>query len=108
MPRLRGGHRGPGARACPCPRQLRAGGVLSGYQGVIVRDGYAGYGHLTDALHAWCGVHLLRDLKGLYDFEPSRQQWGSQMAGLLIEARDAASTARQAGQSALDAVVLED
>ena len=30
------------------------------------------------------------------------------MAGLLIQARDAASTARQAGQSALDAVVLED
>ena len=87
---------------------IDAGGVLPGYQGVIVRDGYAGYGHLTDALHAWCGVHLLRDLKGLYDFEPSQQQWASQMAGLLIEARDAASTARQAGQSALDAVVLEN
>jgi transposase len=83
-------------------------GVLPGYQGIIVRDGYAGYGHLTDALHAWCGVHLLRDLKGLYDFEPSQQQWASQMAGLLIQARDAASAARQAGQSALDAVVLED
>ena len=69
---------------------IDAGGVLPGYQGVIVRDGYAGYGHLTDALHAWCGVHLLRDLKGLYDFEPSQQQWASQMAGLLIEARDAA------------------
>jgi transposase len=87
---------------------IDAGGVLPGYQGVIVRDGYAGYGHLTDALHAWCGVHLLRDLKGLYDFEPSQQQWASQMAALLIEARDAASTARQAGQSALDAVVLEN
>jgi transposase len=87
---------------------IDAGGVLPGYRGVIVRDGYAGYGHLTDALHAWCGVHLLRDLKGLYDFEPSRQQWASQMAGLLIEARGAASTARQAGQSALDGVVLED
>ena len=49
---------------------IDAGGVLPGYQGVIVRDGYAGYGHLTSALHAWCGVHLLRDLKGLYDFEP--------------------------------------
>jgi Transposase IS66 family len=36
---------------------IDAGGVLPGYQGVIVRDGYAGYGHLTDALHAWCGVH---------------------------------------------------
>jgi transposase len=87
---------------------IDAGGVLPGYQGIIVRDGYAGYGHLTDALHAWCGVHLLRDLKGLYDFEPSQQQWAAQMAGLLIEARDAASTARHAGQSALDAVVLEN
>jgi transposase len=85
---------------------IDAGGVLPGYQGVIVRDGYAGYGHLTSALHAWCGVHLLRDLKGLYDFEPSRQEWASQMAALLIEARDAAAAARQAGQSALGTAVL--
>jgi Transposase IS66 family/Family of unknown function (DUF6444) len=54
---------------------IDAGGVLPGYQGVIVRDGYAGYGHLTSALHPWCAVHLLRDLKGLYDFEPAQQQW---------------------------------
>jgi transposase len=87
---------------------IDAGGVLPGYGGVIVRDGYAGYGHLADALHAWCGVHLLRDLKGLYDFEPCKQEWASRMAGLLIEARDAASAARQAGQSALDAAVLGD
>jgi transposase len=87
---------------------IDAGGVLPGYQGVIVRDGYAGYGHLTSALHAWCGVHLLRDLKGLYHFEPSQQQWASQMAALLIEARDAAAAARLAGQSALNAAVLDD
>jgi transposase len=87
---------------------IDAGGVLPGYQGVIVRDGYAGYGHLTDALHAWCGAHLLRDLKGLHEFEPGKQEWASQMAGLLIDARDAASAARQAGQSTLDAVVLDD
>ena len=36
---------------------IDAGGVLAGYAGVIVRDGYAGYDHLTDALHAWCGAH---------------------------------------------------
>src|SRR5665811_1597756 len=77
---------------------IDAGGVLPGYGGVIVRDGYAGYGHLTSALHAWCGVHLLRDLKGLYDFEPSQQEWASQMAALLIEARGAAGAARLAGQ----------
>src|SRR6266566_309392 len=35
---------------------IDAGGVLGGYTGVIVRDGYAGYSHLTDALHAWCGA----------------------------------------------------
>ena len=34
--------------------------VLPGYTGTIVRDGYAGYIHLIDAHHAWCGAHLLR------------------------------------------------
>ena len=86
---------------------IDAGQVLPSYQGVIVRDGYAGYGHLTSALHAWCAVHLLRDLKGLYDFEPAQQEWASGMAGLLIEARDAAGSARAAGQSALDTAVLD-
>ncbi|HET9082266.1 MAG TPA: transposase [Trebonia sp.] len=77
--------------------------------GIIVRDGYhAGYGHLTDALHAWCAAHLLRDLKDLYDFAPQQQDWASQMATLLIEARDAAAAARQAGQDALAADVLGD
>jgi transposase len=87
---------------------IDAGGVLPGNEGVIVRDGYAGYGHLTSALRAWCGVHLLRDLKGLYDFEPAQQEWASGMATLLIEARDAAAAARLVGQSVLDAVLLED
>jgi transposase len=86
---------------------IDAGGVLPGYRGVIVRDGYAGYRHLTDALHAWCGAHLLRDLKSLYDFEPGQQDWAAKMATVLIEARDAACAARQAGQPALDPEVLD-
>ena len=87
---------------------IDAGGVLPGYQGIIVRDGYYAYGHLTDAAHAWCGQHLLRDLKDLYDVEPQQQDWARQMAALLIEARDAARDARQAGKAVLDAGVLED
>ncbi|MGH3410743.1 MAG: IS66 family transposase [Streptosporangiaceae bacterium] len=87
---------------------IDTGGVLPGYAGVIVRDGYhAGYGHLTDALHAWCGAHLLRDLKDLYDFEPGKQDWAEKMAALLIEARDAARDARQEGWSALDPEILD-
>jgi hypothetical protein len=50
---------------------IDVGGVLSGYQGIIVRDGYAGYGHLTSTLHAWCGAHLLRDLKACTISSPS-------------------------------------
>ena len=86
-----------------------AGGVLPGYQGILVRDGYhGGYGHLTAALHAWCGAHLLRDLKDLYDFEPGQQDWAARMAGLLIEARDAARDARAAGEKTLDLDILGD
>jgi len=87
---------------------IDAGQVLPGYDGVIVRDGYIGYAHLTDALHAWCGAHLLRDLKDIYDFEPAQQKWASQMASLLTEARDAAAATRHAGETALDAAVLDD
>jgi transposase len=84
-----------------------AGGVLPGYAGILVRDGYhGGYGHLTDALHAWCGAHLLRDLRDLYQFEPGAQDWAQQMAGLLIEARDAARTARAEARKALDAGIV--
>jgi transposase len=87
---------------------IDAGGVLPSYTGIIVRDGYAGYEHFTDALHAWCGAHLLRDLKGLYDFEPGKQDWAASMACLLIEARDVAAAVRQVGQSALETATLDD
>ncbi len=56
---------------------IDACGVLPGYAGVIVR---AGYGHLTDALHAWCGAQLLRDLKDLCGLEPEKQDWAQEMA----------------------------
>jgi transposase len=51
---------------------IDAGEILPGYAGTIVRDGYAGYDHLGDALHAWCGAPGLRDLAGLYRFDPER------------------------------------
>ena len=80
---------------------IDAGGVLPGYAGVIVRDGYAGYQHLTEALHAWCGAHNLRDLRDLYDFDPHGQLWARSMADLLIDANAQATAARAAGQAAL-------
>ena len=80
---------------------IDAGGVLPGYAGTIVRDGYKGYEHLTDALHAWCGAHGLRDLAGLYRFDPEGQVWARSMADLLLDANAAATAARGAGQASL-------
>jgi hypothetical protein len=36
---------------------IDAGGVLPGYRGTLVRDGYHGYWHLAGAAHAWCAAH---------------------------------------------------
>ncbi len=75
--------------------------MLDGYGGVIVRDGYAGYDHLTAALHAWYGAHNLRDLRDLYTFDPEGQVWARSMADLLITANAQATAARAAGQARL-------
>jgi len=80
---------------------IDAGGILPGYTGTIVRDGYKGYQHLTDALHAWCGAHGLRDLAGLYRFDPEGQVWARSMADLLLDANAQATAARAAGRASL-------
>ena len=81
---------------------IDAGGILPGYAGTIVRDGYKGYEHLTNALHAWCGAHGLRDLAGLHRSGPDGQIWARSMAGLLIDANAQATAARAAGQASLN------
>lgn len=80
---------------------IDAGGILPGYAGTIVRDGYAGYDHLADALHAWCGAHGLRDLAGLHRFDPEGQVWARSMADLLLDANAQAAAARAAGHGSL-------
>lgn len=80
---------------------IDAGGVLNQLGGGQVRDGYAGYAHLTDVLHAWCGAHLLRDLRGIHEADPARQLWAKAMADTLIEAHRIATAARAEGRDAL-------
>jgi transposase len=82
---------------------IDAGGVLTelGAGQVLVRDGYAGYSHLKDVLHAWCSAHLLRDLRGIHEADPDGQLWAKAMADALLEAHRIATTARQGGRPAL-------
>ncbi|MGH9059296.1 MAG: IS66 family transposase, partial [Acidimicrobiales bacterium] len=65
---------------------IDAGEILPGYTGTIVRDGYAGYVHLIDAHHAWCGAHLLRDLAAFHRADPESQLWAAAMADTLTDA----------------------
>jgi len=80
---------------------IDAGDVLPHLSGVLVRDGYAGYTHLDHVLHAWCGAHLLRDLRGIHEADPEGQLWARAMADALLDANRLAIAARQAGRDAL-------
>lgn len=80
---------------------IDAGQVLPGFTGTLVRDGYAGYRHLADAGHAWCGAHLIRDLRGVHESDPAGQQWAEVMATTLLTAKKATEQATAAGRDAL-------
>jgi transposase len=85
---------------------IDAGGVLPEFTGVLVRDGYAGYEHLK-ALHAWCGAHLLRDLRSISDADSDGQLWALAMATTLTDANHAAHEARERGAHRLDKATLK-
>jgi transposase len=87
-------------------KTIDAGGVLGEFTGTLVRDGHAGYEHL-EAVHAWCGAHLLRDLRSISDADPDGQLWAQAMANTLLEAHHAAIDARQRGAEALDDATLK-
>lgn len=80
---------------------IDAGGVLPGFDGTIVRDGYAAYQHLSDAQHAWCGAHLIRDLRAVHEADPAGQQWAEVMADTLLMAKTMTEQAVAAGREAL-------
>jgi transposase len=69
-------------------------GVLPGFAGVAVHDGWAPYWRY-EVTHALCGAHLLRELEGVA--EGPGQGWAAGMAELLIDVKLAADRARAAG-----------
>lgn len=85
---------------------IDAGGVLPKFTGTLMRDGYSGYAHLP-AIHAWCGAHLVRDLRSISDADPDTQIWALAMATTLLDANQAAHHARAAGQDQLDPATLQ-
>ena len=80
---------------------IDAGMVWTRFAGVLVRDGYAGYQHLDQIEHAWCGIHLVRDLRSVHDPDPAGQSWAAMMVRTLLMANRLAHTARGQGRGEL-------
>jgi transposase len=78
---------------------IEALGVLRGFGGVAVHDGWAAYRAYTGCAHALCNGHHLRELAAAE--EQGGQAWAQQLACLLLEAKAAVEAARNAGETAL-------
>lgn len=75
-------------------------GVLPGFSGVAVHDGWAPYRGYSDCEHALCNGHHLRELAGVG--EQKGQAWAVAMAELLIELKSAVGAAKDAGATTLE------
>ena len=57
-------------------------------------------------MHAWCGIHLVRDLRAIHDGDPAGQSWAEAMVNTLLLANGTAHTARTEGRGQLTNVEL--
>jgi transposase len=79
---------------------MDAAGVLPGFVGVAVHDGWSPYWRYEDVRHALCGAHLLRELEAIS--EEAWQGWAAGMAELLVDVKLAGDRARAAGAKRVD------
>jgi transposase len=75
-------------------------GVLPGFTGVAVHDGWTPYRAYSDCLHALCNGHHLRELTAVE--ERDGQPWATQLACLLVELKDTVEAAKDSGQTTLE------
>ena len=81
-------------------------GILPGYRGVSVHDGWKAYQAHTACRHALCNVHHLRELT--FVEEQEQQPWAKDLKALLLEMRMAAEYARAQGLACLPATQRTD
>ncbi len=85
---------------------LEAIGILPGYHGVSVHDGWTSYRHFQTARHALCNAHHLRELT--FVEEELQQAWASKLKALLGQMRTAVEQARTGGASHLPPAARDD
>ena len=80
-------------------------GVLPGFSGVAVHDGFTPYRGYSGCTHALCNGHHLRELAAVE--EQGGQPWATEMACFLAELNSTVETARQSGHDRLDPAALD-
>ncbi len=83
---------------------MDAAGVLPGFQGVAVHDGWSPYWRYPTATHALCAAHLLRELEAAAELPG--QGWAAELAEWFTIACAKAADARDSGADRLEATVL--
>ncbi|MGH9124416.1 MAG: IS66 family transposase [Acidimicrobiales bacterium] len=71
-------------------------GILPRFRGTLVHDRWAPYWRYTEAAHAICNAHILRDLEDVAAY-PTQADWASAMADLLVDAKRRSEAAGAAG-----------
>lgn len=87
---------------------LNDAGVLPTFTGIAVHDGFKPYRRYTQAQHALCNVHHLRELVGVIEPDPHDPKvvWALRMDRLLRDLHTAVDRARAAGDDWLDPAQL--
>ncbi len=85
---------------------LEAIGILPGFTGTSMHDGWTSYRHYRTCRHALCNAHHLRELT--FVEEELHQPWAGKLKQLLREMRSAVEQARAAGATHLDPEVRHD
>jgi hypothetical protein len=85
-----------------------AAGVLPEFDGVAVHDAWAPYDGYTDATHALCNAHVLRELQAVTETSPTGGQWAARIGQVLRRLKTAADDACQEGRAGLDPRLLAE
>lgn len=87
---------------------LNSAGVLPSFSGVAVHDGFRPYRRYTNARHALCNAHHLRELRGVIEQHPKdpKQSWAPQIDQLLRDLHTTVLEAKSRGEDRLAPDVL--